>query len=174
MARGNTWTNADGLVVGFNTRDTHNVEDSQVHTMGRRKQAELRIDHSTHAGLAGAVAPTSKSLEIPAGSALISSVLVVEEAFTDLTSIVIGTKGSDGVAEDADGINTTILLAALTAGATVEGTGAQLGGDVTDEALYVSLDVTGTAPTAGEAVLHIEYLEPVPSSTPPAPIVGEI
>lgn len=174
MATANSWTNPDGLVVPFGARDTHNIEDAVVHSLGRVKQAEVRLDHTTLAALASGTAVTSKSLQIPAGSALQSSTFIVKEAFTDLTSVVIGTKGSDGVTEDADGINTTILLAALTAGATIEGTGAQLLGDVTDEDLYVSLDVTGTAPTAGEAVLIIEYIEPVPSSTPPSVITGAI
>ena len=68
MSRGNTWTNADGLVVGFASRDTHNIEDSVVHTLGRRKQAEVRIDSSTIATLAAGVAPGAKAFEIPAGA----------------------------------------------------------------------------------------------------------
>lgn len=174
MSRGNTWTNADGLVVGFASRDTHNVEDSVVHSMGRIKQAELRIDASTVAGLATATAPTSKSFEIPTGAAIKSATMIVTESFDALTSIVVGTKGSDGVTEDDDGLIASTLLAVLIAGATIEGAGAQVAGVITDEPLYVSLDITGAAPTVGEATLLIEYIEPVPSSEPPAVIVGEI
>lgn len=171
MARENTAI-LDGLVVGYGTRDSHNVEDAMVHTYGRVRQLELRIDHSTVAGLATGTAASSKAAVIPAGSALLNSKLIVLETFTDLTSLIIGTKGVDGVTEDDDGLHATTLLAALVAGDTEEGGGAQLGAEVTDEDLTVSLDVTGTAPTAGEAVLVVEYYEPVPSSTPPAPVQG--
>lgn len=174
MARSDVWTNQDGLQVGFGTRDSHNVEDARVHTLGRTKEAELRIDHSTVAGLATGTAPTSKSFEIPAGSVVRSAKLVVIEGFSDLTSIVVGTKGSDGVTEDADGLIASTALANInTAGQSVEGAGAQINDVATDEALYVSLDVTGTAPTAGEAALVVEYDEPVPSSTPPGIEIGE-
>lgn len=179
MARANTAT-LDGLVVGYGTRDSHNVEDSVVHTMGRIKQVEVRIDHSTHVDLATGTAPTTKSFGLPAGSMITGGRLVVLETFTDLTSIIVGTKGSDGVTEDDNGLLTTVVLADLTVGESLVLDGAQVQEEadadvvVTDEVLYVSLDVTGTAPTAGEAVLVFEYQEPVPSSTPPAVIVGEI
>lgn len=172
MARANEAT-LDNVTVGYGTRDTHNVEDAVVHTYGRIQQAELRIDHSTHTELASGTAPDAAAFEIPTGAAIKSAKLIVLEGFTDLTSIVVGTKGSDGVAEDADGLIASTALAAInTAGQTVEGAGAQIDGVVTDEPLYVSLDVTGTAPTAGEAVLVVEYYQPVPSSTPPAPLQG--
>lgn len=169
MSRSNTWTNTDGLVVGFGSRDSHNVADSAVHTKGRMKIAETRIDHSTIAGLATATAPGSKAFAIPAGAQIVRSTFAVLEAFDALTTFVVGTKGSDGVTEDANGLHDAVALAEVDAVGDVHvGDGAQIGSiAVTDEALYVSLDITGTVPTVGEAVLTIEYIEATPSSTPP-------
>lgn len=173
MSRANTAI-LDGVEVGYGTRDSHNIEDAVVHTMGRLAQAEVRIDASTIASLATGVAPTSKSFELPTGAAIHSSKFIVEEVFADLTSIIIGTKGADGVTEDDNGLHTVEVLAVLLAGATFEGNGAQVGGVITDEPLYVSLDVTGTAPTTGSGVLVIEYYQPVPTSEAPAPVQGVI
>ena len=174
MARGNTWTNADGLVVGFASRDTYNSEGAIVHTMGRVKQLEVYIDHTNIADLAsGAGTYNSKSFEIPAGSIIRSAQLDIKEAFADLTSIVIGGKDTvDGTVDDADGFVASTLLASLVVGQ-IAGAGAYVGAELASD-IVVSLDVTGTAPSAGQAVLLIEFEEPVPSADAPAPIVGEI
>jgi hypothetical protein len=175
MARGNTWTNADGLVVGFASRDSLNVEDSVVHTKGRIKQMEVHINADTLSSLATGVVPSRKVFEMPEGAIVRHAYLHVTESFDALTSVVIGTKlQADGLTVDDDGLCTIILLAALVAGATIEDTGAQVNGAPLAAASVVSFDVTGTAPTVGEAVLTIEYQEPVADQDAPAPIVGEI
>ena len=87
----------DGVQVGYGTRDSHNVEDAVVHTYGRVQQVELRIDHTTITGLATGTAPTTKSLQIPVGSAIKSAKLIVLETCTALTDFRVGTKGSDGL-----------------------------------------------------------------------------
>ncbi len=170
MARENTAT-LDGLIVGYGTRDSHNVEDATVHTYGRVKQVELRIDHSTIAGLADALAATSKSHVIPAGSKIVKSDLTILEAFVGSTDIIVGIKEVDGTTQDPNGLHTVEIDAVLLAGATFEGNGAVIDADVTDADMVVSVDTTA-APTAGEAVLLVEYIEPLPSSTPPAVLVG--
>ena len=174
MARAQTST-LRGTAVGYGTRDTHNFEPSQVHTKGRINQGEVRIDHTTIASLASGIAPTGRSFRIPAGAIIKSAKLVVLEVFADLTSIVVGTMGSDGVVEDADGLIASTVLTAIDAvGDTIEGAGTQISTPLaTDEDLYICLDVTGTAPTSGEAILLVEYLDTSPSSTPPSVLVGE-
>jgi len=174
MARGNTAT-LDGLVVGYGTRDSRNVEDAVVHTMGRVKQVEVHINAGNLASLATATAPTSKVFEMPAGAIIRHAYLHVTESFDVLTSVVVGTKlQADGATVDDDGLLTVILLAALVADATIEDTGAQVNGAPLAAASVVSFDVTGTTPTVGEAVLTIEYQEPVADQDAPAVIVGEI
>lgn len=177
MARGNTWLNADGLEVGFGVRDTHNIEDAIVHTLGRVKEVEVHIDHSTIAELATGTAPNSKHIEIPAGSVVRSAYLRVDTGFDALTSIVVGLKQqSDGATIDDDGLIASTLLAAIdTAGEVVVGAGAVIDA-ATETAVpaVVSLDVTGSAPTVGSAKLYVEYMEPLPSAEAPDVIVGEI
>lgn len=175
MARAETWTNADGLEVGFGARDSYNSEDAIVHTLGRVKQVQVMLSAETIADLATGTVPSSKVFEMPAGAIVRSANLHVTEDFDALTSIVIGTKlQADGLTVDDDGLVTVQLLAALVADATIEGAGAQVNGDPLAAASVVSLDVTGSAPTVGEAVLLVEYQEPVPSQEAPAVIVGEI
>jgi hypothetical protein len=112
---------------------------------------------------------------MPAGAIVRHAYLHVKESFDVLTSVVVGTKlQADGLTVDADGLNTVILLAALIAGATIEDTGAQVNGAALAAASVVSFDVTGTVPTVGEAVLTIEYQEPVSDQDTPAVIIGEI
>ncbi len=174
MARAET-SILDGLEVGYGTRDSFNIEDAEVHTLGRIRQHVVRVDHTTIANLATGVVPSSKVFEFPTGAAHMRSKLVVEESFADLTSIIVGTKRqSDGITVDDDGFFTTVLLAALTADAVIEGSGAFIDGDRSTAPAVVSLDVTGTPPTAGELVLVFEYLEPYVSQASPAIIVGEI
>jgi hypothetical protein len=175
MARENTWTNADGLVVGFGARDSVNVEDAVVHTLGRTKQVEVHIRADSYTSLATGTAPSSKVFEMPAGAVIRRADLHVTESFDALTSLIIGTKlKSTGATVDDDGLHTTILLAALVADATIEGTGAQVDGAPLAADSVVSLDVTGTAPTVGEMRLIVEYDEPVVDQDAPAVIVGEI
>lgn len=169
MARENT-SILDGLQVGYGTRDTHNVEDATVHTYGRVKQVELRIDASTIAGLADGLAATSKSHVIPAGSKIVKSDYSVLEVF-DGTDLIIGLKEVDGTQEDPNGLHTVEIDAVLLAGATFEGNGALINADVLDADMVISADVGG-AITTGEATLLVEYIEPVPSSEPPAVLVG--
>jgi hypothetical protein len=174
MARANT-SILDGLEVGYGTRDTRNVEDANVHTVGRMKQVEVHINAGNLTSLATGVVPTTKVFQMPAGAIVRHAYLHVTESFDALTSVVIGTKlQADGLEVDDDGLQTVILLAALIAGATIEDTGAQVNGAPLAAASVVSFDVTGAAPTVGEAVLTVEYQEPVSDQDAPAVIIGEI
>ncbi len=175
MGKEVTRTNADGMIESYGTRDSHNVEDAIVHTLGREKQAEIRFDHTTLASLATGVVPSSKVFTIPVGAKFISSDMTILEAFVGSTNLIVGTKlAADGLTEDDNGLHTVEIDALLLAGATFEGNGALLNADVTTAAQVLSVD-EGTGPaTAGEAVVVVRYYEPLPSSTPPAVIVGEV
>jgi len=174
MARSNTWTNPDGLVQGYGSRDTHNIEDAVVHTLGRRKEVEVHIHYSTLSSLATGTLASSKALTVPAGAQIVDGSLRVEEDITDLTSLVIGMKDTvDGSTIDADGLLTSTAEAALEDDTVVALDGALLGTKLAS-AGTVSLDVTGTAPTAGRAVLYFVYLDPVVDADAPAVITGEI
>lgn len=180
MARSNTWTNPDGLVVGYGARSTINAQDAVVHSLGRIKQAEVVIDVSNHTSFAaGTLAPTTH-LEIPAGAALRSCTVVTEDAWNLLTSVAIGLKDrSTGALVGADDTlvtDTEGVLANLGAGDVIVGAGTQLqaGDTVTSEATTIALTVTGTTPTTGRSRVLVEYLDPVTSQDAPAVIVGAI
>lgn len=180
MARANSWTNPDGLIVGYGARSTINAQDAVVHTVGRIKQAEVVIDISNYLEFAaGTLAPTTH-LEIPAGAALRSCTVVTEDAWNTLTSIAIGLKdrvdGSLVGADDTLVTDTEGVLANLGAGDVIVGAGTQLqaGDTVTSEAATIAFTVTGTAPTTGRSRVLVEYLDPVTSQDAPDVIVGEI
>ena len=166
-----------GVELGYGTRDTHNEFDAVVHTYGREKQVEVRFDHTTIASLATGVVPSSKVFTIPVGAKYLSSDLTILETFIGSTNIIVGTKlAADGLTVDDNGLHTVEIDAVLLVGATFENNGALVDADVTTTEQVISVDTTA-APTAGEAVLNVRYLEPLPSSTPPVPqqgIVGSL
>lgn len=183
MARANTAT-LDGLVVGYGTRDSINPQDAVVHVMGRIKQQEIYIDISNYLEFAEAALPVEgvlKAFEIPAGSALHSVSFVTGDAWNNLTSIAMGLKDTatgaqlhaadDTLITDVEGI-----LASMGAGERIIGAGTllQSGDVVTSANAIVSLTVTGAAPTTGNAVVLVEYIEPKQDQSAPAVIIGEI
>lgn len=144
-----------------------------VHTKGRVRQLEVHVDFSTITDMATGLY-VSKEFEIPAGALIRSSKMIVGDGITALTSLVIGMKDTvDGSVIDADGLHTVILLAALGAGTIHVGAGALVGAQLASDSV-VSLDVTGTTPTAGDATILIEYEVQPADATPPNVIVGEI
>ena len=177
MGRANTAT-LDGLTVGYGPRDSLNPETAPIHTLGRSKTMELRLEASDVPSLAVAVARDSKHMEIPIGSAIRSANIIVISDILGLTTttgrLAVGTVDAAGVQITAAGLVADQAEAALVAGNTVEGAGADIDDVVTAVATYPSIEITGADPTSGELVLTIVYDEPVPSSVSPAIIVGEI
>ena len=175
MARGNTWTNADGLIVGFATRDSFNVEDSQVHTLGHKMQAEVRFTADNASALAAGVVPTGKEFELPAGAVVTGgSVILGDAAFNAVTSITIGQRdATTGATVNADGYLLSKLTAVLLADAVFP-----LDGDAVDTVMAVDtvlelVQVGGDA-TTGDITVLIEYIVPHADQAAPAVIVGEI
>lgn len=178
MARNETWSNQDGLEVGFGTRDSFNTEDSQVHTLGRVHQAEIQFNADNAGDLAADVVPTQKEFQLPAGSAVQSATLIVDTAFDVTTSITMGTRDAiTGATVDANSLVTATegVAANLTPdGSVVVGVGVLVGGPVTAADYVIELVQTGGDAAVGEMRLLIEYIEAVPSQVTPDIIVGEI
>jgi len=158
MARKNTWSNSDGLVVGFgpNTPEkyaqTTEVDNSPV------KAAVVRFDYTQ----VNTAATGSINWTAPAGSTVIAVELVVDTAWVGGTSLEFGD------ASDTDGFITTTqgATASLTAGAKIVGAGlyTKATTDTTAQEfkVYASATVTsvlraGTF-TAGSATLKISYI----------------
>lgn len=164
MPRGNLWTNADGLVVGFGTHTVDNETSAKPSVKGLIQQVSLKIvgENLKDAAVPDAL-QAANSVTIPAGSLIKSAVLIVTETFTSGGSAVldIGTiNASTGTIVDDDGIDAAIDVAVLTANADITGDGAQVGAVVAVPVkLYASYDTA--AFTAGEATLVVEYIPAV-------------
>lgn len=173
MARQATWVNEDGLEVGFGTRDSKNPHLATVQTEGNVEIASMVLDYDTLPAAAG-TAPSVKSFAVPADSVITRAYLRVTTAFTSggTTTLNVGFVNAAGTAIDQDGLDAAIAKAALTDGAVIEMDGALVGDNIGDADGYISTS-TGSGPwTAGQAVLTIEYVRPMPGSTPQDPIDG--
>ena len=151
MARASTWTNSDGLVVGFgpNTAEVAgNVNKDFGHAI---KSASVVFDYTD----------TGVNIPVPAGSQIVGVELRVGKAWLGGTRVTVGDNSDpDGFITDAAG-----ATANLTEGASLKGTGVYfVGTGATDREFKTyagadTIDVTITgAFTAGTATLVISYL----------------
>ena len=174
MTRSATWTNNDGLVVGFGTRDSKNNNGATVRTEGNVEIFSMELDWNTLPAAAG-TAPSSKSIPIPANSLIHRATLRVTEAFVSggATTLDIGFVNAAGTVIDQDGVDAAIAKTAIDAvGEVVQCDGVLVGGVATvgTADAYISCSV-GTGPyTAGMAELTIEYSKPLPDTDPLEPI----
>lgn len=91
MARKATWSNSDGLVVGFGTNKPDNQTGGVVKTEGHLKEARMYIDYTT----ATTVSPYG--IVLPAESLLVSCWVEVGTAWatSDAGKIEVGYIGGD-------------------------------------------------------------------------------
>ena len=152
MTRKSTWTNADGLVVGFGPNYPERNVAGVIETDGVVKEARLAITYQS----------SGATVALPAGSVVLDVVMKVGTAWLGGTKVEIG----DG--DDADGwISATQgATANLTAGATIRAAGDYAIGDAaTNKGLgkvYASADtldvaITGSY-TAGTADVFVRYI----------------
>lgn len=117
MGRNATWTNEDGLVVGFGARTVEGGKQSVINNVGNTNEAVLHvtvtdIDDPTvdHSG------DTSYPL-IPAGSHIDFVSIYSTEAVADTAATFdIGLYNADGTAYDADGLADGITGAHINSG----------------------------------------------------------
>lgn len=117
MSRGSTWTNSDGLVVGFGTHS----EDNDVAAVrgGTKRVLEVEYDLS---GLSDAFAATNvkpQDPRIPRGSYITRATIqtLVAAASTGGGTLDIGTWGvglTTEVVDDANGIVDAVTVAEMT------------------------------------------------------------
>jgi hypothetical protein len=153
------WTNSDGLVVKFGPRsesDAYNKGEA-VSVMGVEQEIKLRIKGTL---LADATIPSDfmAGAKIPAGSLIVSSTVLVNEAFAGTNAVLhIGTYDSAGSVVDADGLNSH-AVGALTADTDVAGAGALIGTVVTADT-FIAATYETAAFTAGYADVLIKYIK---------------
>lgn len=174
MARSETWTNSDGLDVGFGARDSLNDNGATVRTQGNVEIFAMELDWDNLPAAAG-TAPSSKSIPVPAGSTIHRATFTVTEVFASggATTLTIGLKEADGSVIDADGIDAAIAKTAIDAvGDVVQCDGALVGGVLTVGAAdaYIATSVATGPYTAGKGELVIEYSKPMPDSDATDPI----
>ena len=175
MARGSTWTNKDGLVVGFGTHSADNGVAAVVGGSGAFKTLQVKLEDATALEAVGSITAASfkpQDVVIPRGSRILEASFTVTAAFTTSASgaLNIGTNeaglSGDYTADDENGIDAAIAVTALDAiGATVACDGALVAGVTTCGAASTSdvkicFGYTTGVFTAGAGVLTVRYIEP--------------
>jgi len=158
--RGSSWTNADGLVVGFGTqKPTLTGADSKSYVgKGGVKTASVKFTYKDINAASAINAP------VAAGSKIVEVKIVVDVAWAGASNALIVGDGSD-----TDGFITTAAagVASLTAGAVIASNGVYAYGATDTGAaelkLYSSADTIDVASadtdwTAGSAVLVVTYI----------------
>lgn len=152
MTRKSTWTNADGLVVGFGPNFAERNVAGVLETDGVVKEARLAITFQS----------SGATIDLPAGSVVQDVVMKVGTAWVGGTDVQLG----DGTDPDGWISATQGATASLTIGATIRAAGAYAIGDAASNrglgkvyAAADTLDVafTGTF-TAGTADIFVRYI----------------
>jgi hypothetical protein len=171
MSRQNTWTNSDGLIVGFGRHTDDNDVAAVTGGSGHVKTISVEILGTALVDtiVDGSIPP--QAAQIPRGSVIQRATLTTTVAWTGTGTLDIGTWGrgtlATPVVDDADGIDADIdISAALAAvGDTVQCDGALVNGAVTvgetsNSDCVISASWETAVPTAGRAVLTVEYVPP--------------
>lgn len=160
--RDSNWTNKDGLVVGFGTRDVETTGSAKVSLGGQRQQVVMDI-YGPDLADADTAAQEVHAVVLPAGALLESAKLVVKTAFAGATAVLdIGIYAIDGSGtDDDDGIDAAIAVTAIdAAGDVIACDGAKIG-TVLDAGYKIGASYDTAAFTAGVAELVVEYIVPV-------------
>jgi len=155
MTRASTWTNSDGLVVGFGNNYPERNDAGVNEVDGNDKAAVLNITYQSTFGSTGAMIP------IPAGSLVKNVYMKVGTAWAGGTSLAFGDASSTGGWITA----TQGAVANLTVGAPIQAQGAyaytstegQLPPKAYATATNLYITVSGTF-TAGTATIYVEYV----------------
>jgi hypothetical protein len=173
MARDATWTNSDGLVVGFGTHTSDNGV-AAVSGTGSRKQLRMEIDLT---GLADAFAATNRlpqEVIIPRGSAIRGAWLRVLTAAVSAGggTLDVGTWGTNDSADDPNGLVDAVTVAELTSigeihvcdGAMINASGQVAVGVTSLSDVVIAPSYDTAVFTAGLIELVVEYDEPAGSA----------
>jgi hypothetical protein len=162
MKRNATWTNSDGLRVGFGTRGVETTYSSKASTAGAEQQIVMRIKGADLAD-SDVAAQLDYAPSIPAGAFIKSAYLQVDTAFEGTNAVLdIGVyKTSDGTAVNDAGIAAAIATATLVASYDVACAGALVGTELANNS-KIAASYDTAAFTAGEATLIVTYVVPLP------------
>lgn len=181
MPRKTTWTNQDGLIIGNGPHTSDDAVPAINAGRGALRTIQTRIGYADLVSAGASWTATDGSpnaVVIPRGSRIVRATFAVKTSFATLTALVIGTWGIKdrqyditAAVDDADGIMTTTEGAAanLAAGNIVNCNGALIAlssnvgilvGATSNSNCVLQYVYTGSAPTAGDGVLTVEYYTP--------------
>jgi hypothetical protein len=126
MTRKSTWTNADGLVVGFGPNFPERQEAGVVKTEGNLKEARINVTYQSTFGESGAV------IQLPKNAVFHTAWLEVGTAWTSSDSGTLAVGHDEADTADVDAILTAQAPAALLAGARIVADGVIAVGDNAD------------------------------------------
>ena len=163
MGRNATWTNEDGLVVGFGTRTVESERAAVLSVSGQRGEYVLDFTYDDLPDTADKSADFSY-IPLPSGAIIEDATIVATTTFAGGTSYDVGLYENGSTdAIDADGIFDAVLLAEINAGDLASSHGGTNSGAVNGTTLTTDAKVvvaaTGTF-TAGAAKLIITYRIP--------------
>lgn len=155
MTRASTWTNADGLIVGFGNNFPERNDAGVNEVDGNDKSAQLNITYQSTSGASGA------KISIPAGSIVKNVYMKVGTAWVGGTSLAFG----DATTPAGWITATQGATANLTANAAIQAQGAyaytategQLPPKAYAAATDLYITISGTY-TAGTATIYVEYV----------------
>ena len=172
MSRGSTWTNSDGLVVGFGTHSTDN--DVSAVRGGTEKTLEVEILLSSLSDAFAAANRKPQDVIIPRGS------VVTEAYLTTLVAAVsagggtldIGFFGTNGSADDPNGLVDAVTVAEMTSigevhvcdGAMVATAGQTAVGVTATSDCVIAPSYDTAVFTAGKVRLTMKYIVPAGST----------
>lgn len=171
MPRQNTWTNQDGLVVGFGTHTSDNAVPAVTSEVGAVKTMTMLV---TGTAIEAAASLTAASLHpqgafIKRGSIIQRAKFETVVPFTGASSTLnIGTYkvGTIATVDVAAGIASALALTAIDAiGETVVCAGTLVNGTIpvgatSDSDVEIVFGYGTAAFTAGSGILTVEYIEP--------------
>ena len=174
MSREATWTNSDGLVVGFGTHSVDN--DVAAVRGGTEKTLEVEYDLATLSDTFAATNVKPQDVIIPRGSVFVEGYLTTLVAATGSSSTLdIGTWGvnaSTPVVDDADGLVADVTIAEMTSigevhvldGALIATAGTTAAGAISDSDVVIAPSYETSAFTAGRVRLTVKYIVPAGST----------
>lgn len=154
------WMNNDGLYIKFGAKEAEPAHGGEYRWNGPLTKVEFDIDFDRLEAF-GTATFLSDTVTIPNGVRLEKAELYVETTFTSSGSATLdlGLYDTDrATAYDADGIDSAIAIADLTAGDLIECDGALVGTTLANNTPSLVTATVGTADfTAGKAKLRLYY-----------------
>ena len=157
MTRATTWSNSDGLIVGFGP----NVPERNASALITQKDSDTKVA-KLHITFASTFGSSGAKITVPAGSAVKLVYMKINTTWTGGTSLAFGDGGSSGgwiTATQGAEANLTTTAGILNAqGAyAFTATEGQLPPKVYSSATDLFVTSVGTH-TAGDADIYVEYV----------------